>query len=167
MTQYTIAWVHHDKGILDCFSAPFLNRDAVISHLTHAQQAIDELVKTKYDLIITDIRLAFLDMESIRDGKDITDRGLKEIFDSRSEGCNPDYINAGLRVIERIRERDSINRTTPVIATGLYDPYEDIVMNAKPLALAKGANDYVNLAHLGREHPLKRIALELLLDKRR
>gem|GEM_PF-4422662 len=160
MTNYSLAFVHQDEVLAEPFCDRFQGLEFRIDRYTHAQPVIDKLVVTPYDLIVTHIRLALFNIEDVMDGKEATDPILWNIFNADE----PDYVQAGLRVIQRVREQDSVNKQTPIVAIGLYESRADLHQGeVEQKCFGVGANAYVNLMRATGSNLLEQTAFRLLL----
>ncbi|MBS3158899.1 hypothetical protein J4206_06450 [Candidatus Woesearchaeota archaeon] len=136
MTLTTIVWV---TGEHEYTKHHELSRNGIeVRVLQHAVPAIDELRSVKYPLIVLDLKLA--------PGLGLKERDhvIAEIM--RTHSGPSAYGNIGLRVIERIRAEGSANHDTPIIVATMYEPEQDnLLPNAKELALKAGAQEYLSL----------------------
>ncbi len=139
MVSPTIAWLANDKMVICAFIASMEIRGFSTVHHRHAGPAIEDFLRgNEYSLIVVspDIAPSF----------ECNDSVIKKLMANAPEGRNPDYWKIGLRVVELTRSSGSINRETPIVVAGLYDPERSILCpEARDKFLRAGATEYVEL----------------------
>ena len=116
--------------------SPYLEDNFQLDKIIHADPAIKTLTQKPYPLILIDPHIA--------PGLEYDDPKIRAIMRAPRGGPNPNYFAIGLRVIERVRASDSVNRDTPILVATTYDPVvAGLFPGAKAAAQNAGATEYL------------------------
>ncbi|HIG93498.1 TPA: hypothetical protein HA242_05855 [Candidatus Woesearchaeota archaeon] len=90
-------------------------------------------------MIITDLDIA--------PGPDYTDPVMKKIMENRPAGENPDYWRIALRVVQRTKEKDSVNKDTPILVASAYHPSKSrLIPQVERRCHEAGVRKYIDLS---------------------